>query len=544
MSKKFSELDRAVSLNNGDLLALAQVDAEAETGYKSAAAPVSDVAQKILKGISFPADLETDSKNVLGAINEAAMDKNIANPYSNQATYDVGDFVIYQTVLYKCTTAVSVAEDFDDTKWEATLVSNIDVDSEKAIEAYDTLNKFPSDVLWNDNALFGKLKRTFNGITTDFDVSSLMPTQGKTYYVKPNGNDSNSGEDRDHPLQKLSTAIAKADVQTIIVMDGIYNIGRVGGSFTKGINIIADTNAHPIFIMSRDKTWSKTNGYNYIYETTDSASTFYGVIKADTRDSYGDLLSYSLAASLADVEANENSYFVSGNTIYVHSASSPQKLYVLVSGVNLHATLSNGDTLYVEGIEFIGGNYGGLRVTNGSSSKKPLVLVKNCGFSRSYMGNDFYLQGCSGIVQNCYASHAADDGFNYHATLNVIPDSIEIGCIGRFNGTVGNNTNNGSTTHDAAKILRLNCEFFGNIGPNIADVDNSKSFNYGVVSLDSAGSSTNKTGIQCQNSIMYCDTCSAYNNGYNFQAYLGGVMYVKNCCGSLDIGSDGKALAY
>ena len=125
MSKKFSELDRAVSLNNGDLIALAQVDEQAATGYKSAAAPISDMAQKILKKISFPADLETDSKTVLGAINEAAMDKNIANPYSNQDTYAVGDFVIYRTVLYKCTTAVSVAEDFDSTKWTQAKVSDL-----------------------------------------------------------------------------------------------------------------------------------------------------------------------------------------------------------------------------------------------------------------------------------------------------------------------------------------------------------------------------------------------------------------------------------
>ena len=69
MGKKFSELDRAVSLNNGDLLALAQVDAEAETGYRSAAAPVSDLAQKLLKEISY-SDLVTENKTVLGAINE------------------------------------------------------------------------------------------------------------------------------------------------------------------------------------------------------------------------------------------------------------------------------------------------------------------------------------------------------------------------------------------------------------------------------------------------------------------------------------------
>ena len=418
--------------------------------------------------------------------------------------------------------------------------------SEKIDNLVNPLTEFPSDKYWSDNALKGKLYRTFEGIATNFDVASLKPTtpSDKTYYIKPNGSDSNSGLDREHPLQKLSTAIAKSDVQTIIVMDGIYNLGRVGGSFTKGVNIIADEDTHPIFIMSRDKTWSKTNGYNYIYETTDTASAFYGVIKADTRNAEGDLLSYTLVKSLADVETTDNSYYVSDHTIYIHSESAPSKVYVLVSGVNIHATLSNGETLYIEGCEFVGGNYGGVRVTNNNANKKPTVLVKNCGFSHSYLGNAFYLQGCSGIIQNCYASYSAEDGFNYHATLDVIPDSIEINCIGRHNGTIGNNTNNGSTTHDGAKILRLNCEFFDNIGPNLADVNNSLSFNYGVVSHDSAGSSTNKSGFQCQGGVMYNDTCSAYANVQNFQAFLGGTLYQHNCSGSVDLGADGKAKAY
>ena len=417
-------------------------------------------------------------------------------------------------------------------------------DKSEVAELNNTLNKFPSDVLWNDNVLAGKLKRTFNGITTDFDVASLKPENGKTYYIKPNGNDSNSGEDREHPLQKLSTAIAKSDVQTIVVMDGIYNNGRIGGSFTKGVNIVADTDAHPIFIMSRDKTWSKTDGYTKVYQTTDSASAFYGVVKADVRTAEGDLLYFTKVDTLAEVETTDNSYYTSEHDIYINSASAPSKVYVLVSGVNCHATLSNGETIYVEGIEFIGGNYGGFRVTNGNASKKPLAIFKNCGFARSYLGNALYLQGCSGILQNCYASYSAEDGFNYHATLNVAPDTVEINCIGRHNGTTGNNTNNGSTTHDGAKILRLNCEFFDNIGPNLADVNNSLSFNYGVVSHDSAGASTNKTGFQCQGGSMYNDTCSAYNNDYNFQAYLGGTLYQHNCSGSVDTGADGKAKAY
>ena len=95
MSKKFSELDRASSLNNGDLFAVAQVDAEAETGYKSVSSPVSDVAQKILKGITFPTDLNTESKTPIGAINE--IDTNLdAVSEKVENTIGTGNVPVYE----------------------------------------------------------------------------------------------------------------------------------------------------------------------------------------------------------------------------------------------------------------------------------------------------------------------------------------------------------------------------------------------------------------------------------------------------------------
>lgn len=50
------------------------------------------------------------------------MVSNFAPIYSNTGTYAVGAYVIYQGVLYKCVTAVTVAEDFDPTKWAQVLV--------------------------------------------------------------------------------------------------------------------------------------------------------------------------------------------------------------------------------------------------------------------------------------------------------------------------------------------------------------------------------------------------------------------------------------
>lgn len=44
----------------------------------------------------------------------------IAPMYDDTATYEVGDIVTYESNLYKCITAISTAETFDPTKWEAT----------------------------------------------------------------------------------------------------------------------------------------------------------------------------------------------------------------------------------------------------------------------------------------------------------------------------------------------------------------------------------------------------------------------------------------
>lgn len=45
---------------------------------------------------------------------------NFASPYNNVSTYVVGDLVVYEGLLYKCTTAIEVGEEWDETKWTQT----------------------------------------------------------------------------------------------------------------------------------------------------------------------------------------------------------------------------------------------------------------------------------------------------------------------------------------------------------------------------------------------------------------------------------------
>ena len=47
----------------------------------------------------------------------------LAPAYDTTATYDVGDLIMYDYELYRCTTAVTIAEAFDANKWTRTTLA-------------------------------------------------------------------------------------------------------------------------------------------------------------------------------------------------------------------------------------------------------------------------------------------------------------------------------------------------------------------------------------------------------------------------------------
>ena len=49
----------------------------------------------------------------------------LAEAYDSTSTYNVGDFVIYGNILYKCITAITVPESFDGAHWARTTVEEI-----------------------------------------------------------------------------------------------------------------------------------------------------------------------------------------------------------------------------------------------------------------------------------------------------------------------------------------------------------------------------------------------------------------------------------
>lgn len=91
--KAFSELTSASQVNNEDLMAISQTSG---SGYASKKTTVKDI---------------TDKSNL-----------NLAEEYDSTSTYAVDDYVIYESVLYKC--IASTTGTFDSTKWTSVVVTD------------------------------------------------------------------------------------------------------------------------------------------------------------------------------------------------------------------------------------------------------------------------------------------------------------------------------------------------------------------------------------------------------------------------------------
>lgn len=95
--------------------------------------------------------------------------KNFSDVYDNTKTYTVGDYCIYNNQLYKCSTEITVAEEFDSTKWTITSLAEI-------------LKGYADSITITDNTL----QLTSNGVPIGKSVkisSSAQPEDSTALYI-------------------------------------------------------------------------------------------------------------------------------------------------------------------------------------------------------------------------------------------------------------------------------------------------------------------------------------------------------------------------
>ena len=94
----------------------------------------------------------------------------IGDEFSSSTTYAVGDFCIYNNVLYKCTTAINTAGEWDESKWEITTVANEIAKSNSNLSKYN--QNTDSYDIYADGVLVGSLYCGFQAFKFARTVSS------------------------------------------------------------------------------------------------------------------------------------------------------------------------------------------------------------------------------------------------------------------------------------------------------------------------------------------------------------------------------------
>lgn len=452
-------------------------------------------------------------------------------------------------------------------KLDATTVSNVlavttDVQTLKTdtSKKIDMLEKRKNDLLrankrkiskWNYPAWFTwkdapiTILSDGTNFFTPFDVAVFKNVGGKNLYVDPvNGSDTNDGLGwitAVKSVQKAYTLAANND--TIICKSGVYKRAHVvtaGTNIEKNINIITDGGTVRWY-QADDHTYTKTAGATNVYQTARTNVTH--VIDIQLLPINGESIALTKVNSIAECDALEGSYYNDGTNTYIHMfgniAPNNNNAVILLQTGNPGLSVTNATqnvNLYVEGIEFYGGT-ANISIANSATYLTPNLYMKNCKLRYASTKNALNVLGGQYIFsQKCEASFSPLDGFNYHAQNGQVVKSIEVDCLGRGNGdnTLSTNNNNGSTTHDGSKAIRINCTYYENMGVNCCDVtQDTMSINLGVSAFNSKSQATDTTNgnfsAQQAGTTMYLEGCISFGSTWGIVPVTNTTMYLKNC---------------
>nr|WP_263313608.1 hypothetical protein [Mammaliicoccus sp. Marseille-Q6498] len=347
----------------------------------------------------------------------------------------------------------------------------------------------------------------------DYDVAVNKVPITKTYYIDVNTGSNNNEGTESSPFKSINRALRYGDADNIIVKEGVYgwSDGFSGFTQTKSFNLIGEGKV--IVGAHRDSlTWTVNSTYSNVYQSNASS-----VVELADVLNINNIKFLTKKTSVADVSNNAGSYYIdTSNNIFVrtHDNRKPDQ-YILPNMTTDVAKLTDISSVYFENI-ITTNTFKVIATITGIK-----FYAKNCIFSIGTGGNAISTEGVESILQNCKAIYATADGFNYHISGSIIPKAIEIDCIAHDNGRNGADQNNGSTSHDGGKILRVGGEYYNNHGPNVIDVnEGTVSVNVGVHAHSSTATTGTVSNSNFKNgnvgsSKMYLYNCVSHDSDYS-----------------------------
>lgn len=390
------------------------------------------------------------------------------------------------------------------------------------------------------NVRFGDLQYEKRGhyarLLNDLNIYR-QPLSATPTYVDPiNGNDvTGTGVSWDTAYKTLSKALTGGN-NTIYVRGNCilpYEANLSSYTVASNWNIIA-VGGPVISGCVEQGSWGEANGLN-VFTPTVTGNTPVAVF--DT-GSFSHLYGYerlTQVSTLALCQSTPSSWFrdsSDGYKVYVHTKNG-ETVYTGTNRIVVHYARNNYSfvwsgnyRVYFEGFRFFGtnniGTSGGvLKLSSDGTFRQGVFYAKNCEFSCAY---DSAANGLSAldigivITENCAAHSNRRDGFNYHeGPSGVSPHFIEVNNIACGNGYLdtasGQNNNNGSTAHETAKGVRINCTYSGSRGPAVKDIDETVTYNAAITTHDSiAGFVVTDTDSRVGNPISYIDGIRSFNN--------------------------------
>jgi len=437
----------------------------------------------------------------------------------------------------------------------------------------------PSGFRWASPPI--NLRRQGNSILTDFDITSIIPAITVTYYVDPvNGLDANAGTSRGAALQNLATALAKVDADQIRIINltGDY-IARTTRGWnnvqpTRSLSVIVEGGYRFISVQCASSvavTWSVNGTYSNVYQTTISSANSANVtdLKTSSFVQYQDVNgllqtapysrlydTYQQVSSLALVAATPGSWFNDGTNTYVN----PRDGRNLVGDTFMQPTGSSNNgrfpsvnnlTLYVQGIDFVGGRpwYSFML----STVTGTVAAFNNCSFQGAGGANGLNIASFQTVYcYRCFAGANYADGFNYHSnesdgtTPNTSPSFIEIECVAYGNGTTGSAavSDNASTCHDFANGIRLNGIYINSDDRVLADTNSAHTWNLGcyVGQAKQVGGGKESVSSIGTASKMWCDSLQVLDGANQKWIATSGATLSAYNCGNVGNATTGEAV--
>lgn len=392
-----------------------------------------------------------------------------------------------------------------------------------------------------------QIGRNIDGtIAQDLDFSQFIPTPTKQYYVDPvNGSDAAAGT-TGAPLLSLSVALAKSDVDQIIIQGLTANfIARTTKGWsntqpTRSVSVLNPTGFRfisAVVASAAVPTWTVNGTYSNVYQATFSATNSQAVtdVSTSTVPTYVDPVtgatiqvtwvpkrfkSLTLVASIAAVAATPYTWFNDGTNTYVNASRNiigDGNILVTANTNNGRFPATNSLTVYVDGIDFVGGRPFYCTVAEAAAITGTILVHKNCSFQGGGVSNGLSIE-FNQLVYG-YRSLAADnrnDGFNYHcptaptaAGLNISPKFVEIECCSIGNGAIGytSSSDNATTCHEYSRGIRINGAYINSDDRPIVDIDNTITWTLGGFGGQAFQTSAgNQDVVALNNAIMYLDS--------------------------------------